>query len=152
MLMTGTKLLHVPYKGSAPAVADLVAGHVMSSFDSMQSTMPFIRTKRLRALGLAALKRSSAAPEIPTISEQGVTGFEVGSWYGLLAPANTPREIVTRLHAEIGVVMKQPEVIERLAGAGVEPAMMSPEEFAAYIESETARYAKVVKSSGARLD
>jgi tripartite-type tricarboxylate transporter receptor subunit TctC len=152
MLMTGTRLLHVPYKGSAPAVADLVAGHVMSSFDSMQSTMPFIRTKRLRALGLAALKRSSAAPEIPTISEQGVTGFEVGSWYGLLAPANTPREIVTRLHAEMVKALTTPEISASIKSVGTEPLGNTPEEFAAQIRNDLAKWGKVARAANMRVE
>ena len=149
MLMTGTKLLHVPYKGSAPAVADLVAGHVMSSFDSMQSTMPFIRSKRLRALGLAALKRSSAAPEIPTISEQG---FEVGSWYGLLAPANTPREIVTRLHAEMVKALATPEIRDSIKSVGTEPLGNTPDEFATQIRNDLAKWGKVARAANMRVE
>ncbi len=152
MLMTGVKLLHVPYKGSAPAVADLVAGHVMSSFDSMQSTMPFIRSKRLRALGLAALKRSSAAPDIPTISEQGVTGFEVGSWYGLLAPANTPREIVSRLNAVLVKALATPEIRDSIKSVGTEPIGNTPDEFAAQIRNDLAKWSKVARAANMRVE
>ena len=150
--VAGIKTMHVPYKGAGPAITDLLAGHLQFMFTTIPPALPQVKAGRLRALAVAGAKRSTLLPELPTTAEQGARGVEAASWNGILLPAGAPREIVIRLHAEIGVVMKQPEVIERLAGAGVEPAMMSPEEFAAYIESETARYAKVVKSSGARVD
>lgn len=151
-MMTGVKMLHVPYKGSVPAVTDLMAGHVMLSLDSMQSTMPLIRAKRLRALGIAAAKRSPAAPEIPTISEAGVPGFEVGSWYGLLAPANTPREIVARLHAELIKALGTPEVRERFESFGTEAVGNTPEEFAAQIRSDIVKWAKVARAANVRAE
>ena len=151
-IVAGIKTLHVPYKGAGPAITDLLAGHLQFMFTTIPPALPQVKAGRLRALAVAGAKRSALLPELPTTAEQGARGVEAASWNGILLPAGVPRDIITRLHAEIGVVMKQPEVIERLAGAGVEAAMMSPEEFAAYIESETARYAKVVKSSGARVD
>ena len=151
-IVAGIKTLHVPYKGAGPAITDLLAGHLQFMFTTIPPALPQVKAGRLRALAVAGAKRSALLPELPTTAEQGARGVEAASWNGILLPAGAPRDIITRLHAEIGVVMKQPEVIERLAGAGVEAAMMSPEEFAAYIESETARYAKVVKSSGARVD
>ncbi|MEI7681619.1 MAG: tripartite tricarboxylate transporter substrate binding protein [Betaproteobacteria bacterium] len=151
-IVAGIKTLHVPYKGAGPAITDLLAGHLQFMFTTIPPALPQVKAGRLRALAVAGAKRSALLPELPTTAEQGARGVEASSWNGILLPAGAPRDIITRLHAEIGVVMKQPEVIERLAGAGVEAAMMSPEEFAAYIESETARYAKVVKSSGARVD
>ena len=151
-IVAGIKTLHVPYKGAGPAITDLLAGHLQFMFTTIPPALPQVKAGRLRALAVAGAKRSALLPELPTTAEQGAHGVEAASWNGILLPAGAPRDIITRLHAEIGVVMKQPEVIERLAGAGVEAAMMSPEEFAAYIESETARYAKVVKSSGARVD
>ena len=151
-IVAGIKTLHVPYKGAGPAITDLLAGHLQFMFTTIPPALPQVKAGRLRALAVAGAKRSALLPELPTTAEQGARGVEAASWNGILLPAGAPRDIITRLHAEIGVVMKQPEVIERLAGAGVEVAMMSPEEFAAYIESETARYAKVVKSSGARVD
>ena len=150
--MAGVKMLHVPYKGSVPMVTDLVAGHVMMSFDSMQSVMPQIRVKRLRALGIAAAKRSPAAPDIPTISEAGLPGFELGSWYGLLAPANTPREIITRLHDELVKALAAPEVSERIKSFGAEPVGNTPEEFAAQIRSDIVKWAKVVRAANVRAD
>ncbi len=150
--MAGVKMLHVPYKGSVPMVTDLVAGHVMMSFDSMQSVMPQIRVKRLRALGIAAAKRSPAAPDIPTISEAGLPGFELGSWYGLLAPANTPREIITRLHDELVKALAAPEVSERIKSFGAEPVGNTPEEFAAQIRSDIVKWAKVARAANVRAD
>lgn len=151
-IVAGIKTLHVPYKGAGPAITDLLAGHLQFMFTTIPPALPQVKAGRLRALAVAGAKRSALLPELPTTAEQGARGVEAASWNGILLPAGAPRDIITRLHAEISLVMKQPEVIERLAGAGVEAAMMSPEEFAAYIESETARYAKVVKSSGARVD
>jgi tripartite-type tricarboxylate transporter receptor subunit TctC len=151
-IVTGIKTLHVPYKGAGPAITDLLAGHLQYMFTTVPPALPQVKAGRLRALAVASAKRSTLLPDLPTTAEQGARGVEAASWNGILLPAGAPREIITRLHAEIGAVMKQPEVIERLAGAGVEPAMMTPEEFAAYIESETARYAKVVKASGGKLD
>jgi tripartite-type tricarboxylate transporter receptor subunit TctC len=151
-MMAGVKLIHVPYKGSAPSVAALVSGEVMSSFDSMQSTMPFIRAHRLRVLGLGALKRSPAAPDIPTIAEAGVPGFEVGSWYALLAPANTPRDIVMKLHAEVVKALAVPEVNEHIRSSGAEPVGNTPEEFAAQIRSDIAKWAKVAQTAKIRAE
>lgn len=151
-LMAGVKLVHVPYKGSAPAVADLVAGHVMCSFDSMQSTMPFIRAQRLRALGLGALKRSPAAPDIPTIAESGLPGFEVGSWYGLLAPAHTPRDVVTRLHEELVKALALPEIRDRITSVGTEPLGNTPEEFAQQIRNDMAKWKKVAQAANIHVE
>lgn len=149
-MTTGVKLLHVPYKGSVPAIADLMAGHVMLIFDSMQSTMPQIRARRLRPLGLAAARRSPAAPEIPTIAEAGVPGFELVSWYALLAPANTPREIVARLHGEVVKALATPEVRERFLSFGTEPIGNTPEAFAAQIKSDVAKWQKVARTANIR--
>jgi len=151
-MMNGVKMLHVPYKGSVPAVSDLIAGHVMLIFDSMQSLMPQIRAKRLRALGIAAAKRSPAAPDIPTISEAGVPGFELASWYGLLAPANTPREIIAKLHAELIKALAAPEVRELIASFGTEPIGNTPEEFAAQIRSDIVKWAKVARTANVHAD
>jgi tripartite-type tricarboxylate transporter receptor subunit TctC len=150
--VAGLKTVHVPYKGAGPAVVDLLAGHLQFMFTTIPPALPHVKSGRLRALAVAGAKRSTLLPELPTTAEQGARGVEAASWNGVLVPAGTPRDIISRLYSEISVVMKLPEVTERLAAAGVEPALMTPEEFAAYIDSETARYAKVVKSSGARVD
>jgi tripartite-type tricarboxylate transporter receptor subunit TctC len=150
--VAGLKNVHVPYKGAAPALTDLLAGQVQFMFTTIPPALPHVKSGKLRALAVANAKRSSLLPDLPTTAENGAPGVEASSWNGVLAPAGTPREIIARLHAEIGTVMKLPGVSERLASAGVEPMLTTPEEFAAYIESETARYAKVVRSSGARVD
>jgi tripartite-type tricarboxylate transporter receptor subunit TctC len=150
--MAGIKMIHVPYKGSVPMVTDLIAGHVMLSLDSMQSIMPAIRDRRVRAIGLAAARRSPAAPDIPTMAESGLPGFEVGSWYGLLAPAGTPRDIITRLHAEVVKAVGSAEVRERFQSFGSEPLGSSPEEFAAQIKSDIAKWAQVAKTANVRAD
>ncbi len=149
-MLAGVKMIHVPYKGSVPMVTDLVAGHVMLSLDSVQSLMPVLRDGRVRAIGIAAAKRSPAAPDIPTIIESGLPGFEVGSWYGLLAPAGTPPEIIKRLHAEVVRALASSEVRERFQSFGSEPLGNSPDEFAAQIRSDIAKWAKVAKSANVR--
>ncbi len=150
--MTKTKFLHVPYKGGAPALAEQLAGQVMAYFGSMQSAMPQIQAKRLRALGVAALKRSPAAPDIPTIAEAGVPGFEIGGIFGLLAPASTPREIIVKLHAEIVRVVALPEFANGLKAVGTDPLGTTPEEFAAVIRSDMVKWAKVAREANIRAD
>jgi tripartite-type tricarboxylate transporter receptor subunit TctC len=151
-MLGGVKMVHVPYKGSVPMVTDLVAGHVMLSLDSMQSIMPVIRDRRVKAIGIAAAKRSPAAPDIPTMTESGLAGFEVGSWYGLLAPAGTPRDIITRLHAEVVKAVGSAEVRERFQSFGSEPLGSTPDEFAAQIKADIAKWAKVAKTANVRAD
>ena len=151
-MRAGIKMVHVPYKGSAPAVADLLAGQVMLMFDSMQSQMPQVRAKRLRALGLAAEKRSPAAPEVPTIAEAGLPGVLGGSWYGLLAPAGTPREVIARLHAELMRALADPEVRERFTSVGTEVVGNTPEEFAAQIRADIEKWGSVVRTAGIRAE
>ena len=151
-MLGGVKMVHVPYKGSVPMVTDLVAGHVMLSLDSMQSVMPVIRDRRVKAIGIAAAKRSPAAPDIPTMVESGLPGFEVGSWYGLLAPAGTPREIIVRLHAEVVKAVNSAEVKERFQSFGSDPLGNSPEEFAAQIKADIAKWGKVAKTANVRAD
>jgi tripartite-type tricarboxylate transporter receptor subunit TctC len=146
------KMVHVPYKGSAPAVADLLSGQVALMFDSMQSQMPHLRAKRLRALGLAAARRSAAAPEVPTLAEAGLAGVEGGSWYGLLAPAGTPREIVERLHAEVRKALAAPELRQRFESAGADPVGNTPAEFAAQIRADIEKWGTVVRSAGIRAE
>jgi len=150
--VAGLKNVHVPYKGAAPSLTDLLAGQVQFMFTTIPPALPHVKSGRLRALAVANAKRSSLLPDLPTTAENGAPGVEASSWNGVLVPAGTPRDIIARLHAGIGAVMKLPQVGERLARAGVEPMLITPEEFAVFIESETARYAKVVKSSGARVD
>ena len=150
--MAGVQLLHVPYKGSAPSLAAILGGEVMSSFDSMQSVMPHVRAGRLRALGLGAAKRSPAATDMPTISESGLAGFEVGSWYGLLAPAGTPKDIVAKLHAEVVKALAVSSIRERIVSTGTEPVGNTPEEFAAQIRSDLAKWRKVAAEAKISAD
>jgi tripartite-type tricarboxylate transporter receptor subunit TctC len=150
--MTGIKMVHVPYKGGGPVTIDLIAGRVMMYFDSTQNAMPNIRAQRLRALGVAALKRSPAAPEVPTISEAGVPGFEVSTVFGFFAPANTPREIVMKLNAEIRRVLALPDVSERMTSVGTEPRGNTPEEFAEWLRSDTVKWAKVAREANIRAE
>ena len=148
MMVTQVKLLHVPYKGSGAAMPDVIAGNVPIFFDTIASAVPQIRAGRLRPLGVSSLKRSPAIPEVPTIAESGLDGFEAGSWFGFFAPAKTPREIVTKLHDEIVKAMKPPEVQERLATLGLDPVGNTPAQFSEQIRRDLAKWSKVVKAAG----
>jgi tripartite-type tricarboxylate transporter receptor subunit TctC len=146
--MTGLKMVHVPYKGSAPAMVDLVGGQVGVMAATALTGIPHIRVGRLRALGVTGAKRTSAAPDVPTIAEAGVPGYEAVQWYGMVAPANTPREVITRLNREMVTILQTPDVKEKFAADGGDPAGTSPEEFGRYIKSETEKWQKVAKSAG----
>jgi tripartite-type tricarboxylate transporter receptor subunit TctC len=148
LVMAGLKMTHVPYKGSGPAAVDTVAGHVMLMAPNMLTALPYIRTNRLRAYGVTGAKRSPGATDIPTIAEAGVPGYEAVQWYGVLAPAGTPRTVIDRLHAETVKALQQKDVRDKLATDGAEPVGSTPEQFAAYIRSETEKWAKVVKAAG----
>ena len=150
--MAGLDMTHVPYKGSAPAVTDLLAGQLQLMFDNLASALPNVKAGRLRALAVTTLKRSPFVPELPTIAESGLPGFDVSTWFGVMAPAATPKPIIGKLHDEIVRILFLPEVKERLAAMGAEPAGNTPEQFGAFIGSEIVKYAKVVKDSGARVD
>jgi len=151
-MMTGIDIVHVPYKGAAPALVDLVGGHVMSMFDNLPSSMPHIRSGRLRALAVTTAQRYAALPDLPTVAEAGVPGYEASSWFGILGPAAMPREALARLNAEVNRAIRLPDVQERLAQEGAIVAPISPEEFGAFIRTEVAKWAKVVKASGAKAD
>jgi tripartite-type tricarboxylate transporter receptor subunit TctC len=151
-MTAGVEMVHVPYKGSAPASADLLAGQVMMMFDSMQAHMPHARAKRVRVLGIAAPRRSPAAPEVPTLAEAGLAGVEGGSWYGLLAPAGTPRDIVDRLNAEMRIALGSPEMKQRLESVGVDAVGNSPAEFAAQIRNDIEKWGRVVRGASVKTD
>jgi len=142
------KLVHVPYKGSGPAVTDLVGGQVQLMFANLVAALPQVKTARIRALAVTGHTRAAAAPELPTVSEAGVPGYVVTSWFGVLVPAATPREIVTRLNTELARTMSAPDVRERLASDGAEPQTGTPEQFGTFIRSEIAQWTKVVKDAG----
>jgi tripartite-type tricarboxylate transporter receptor subunit TctC len=150
--MAGIDINHVPYKGAPQAVTDVLAGQVGVMFNSIAPVLPHIRSGRVRALGIGSSKRSTVLPDIPTINESGVPGYEAVSWFGMLAPANTPSAIVTQLNKALMQVIHRPEIRKQLEGLGSEPLAGSPEEFGALMRRESARYAKVVKSSGAKVD
>ncbi|HXD50257.1 MAG TPA: tripartite tricarboxylate transporter substrate binding protein [Burkholderiales bacterium] len=151
-MMTGTKMVHVPYKGLSAATTDLLSGQVQVMFSSAVAMMPQVKAGRLRAIAMTGAKRSPAIPDVPTVAEAGVPGYEAGSWYGICAPAGTARPIVDQLSREIAVAVKSPDVIERLALEGVIPVGSTPEQFGAYIKRELAHVRDVVKASGATFE
>ena len=151
-VMTGTDMVHVPYKGAAPAMIDLIAGHVQVSFPTISGGLPHAQAGRLRALATTGAKRSLATPDLPTMIEAGVPGYVAVNWFGTVVPAKTPAAVVARLSQEIARVLRLPEVGERLLSQGMEPMSNAPEEFAAYIKSEMTKWAKVVKASGAKAE
>jgi hypothetical protein len=148
----GIQMQHVPYKGSGQAVIDLLAGQVQIMFSGMSSVMPHIKANKLRPLAVTGAQRSPATPDVPTIAEAGYPGFEASAWYGVLAPAGTPKPVVARLNAEILRALKVPEVKERLENVGFEIVGGTPEAFAAYIRSEIVKWTKVVKASGIKAE
>jgi tripartite-type tricarboxylate transporter receptor subunit TctC len=145
-------MVHVPYKGSAPAVTDLIAGQIDIMFDNMPSAIQHVRSGRLRPLAVTTAKRSPELPEVPTIAEAGVPGYEATSWFGMFAPASTPAPVVAKLNAALVKVLADPEVKKKLAEQGAEPYGEKPEQFAEFIRKETAKWSKVVKDSGASAD
>jgi len=148
----GLQATHAPYKGSAPALTDLVGGQTQFMTDTINSALPFIRDNRLRALAVTSLTRTSVLPEAPTLNETVMPKFEVGAWQGMLVPAKTPSDIVKRLNAEVMKALNSPEVKAKLAVQGAEPLGSTPEEYGQYIQSEIARWGQVVKLTGATLD
>ena len=151
-IMTGTQIVHVPYKGSPQGITDLIAGQVHLMFDNLTSISPHARSGKVRGLGVSSLKRSPIFPDIPTISEAGVPGYETNAWGGLVVPAATPRAIVVKLNAEVNQALQSPTLRERYAQIEAEPVGGTPEQFAAYARKETIKWAEVVKKSGAKLD
>jgi tripartite-type tricarboxylate transporter receptor subunit TctC len=149
--LANIKLTHVPYKGSPQAVTDLVAGNVQLGIPTMPAALPFIRTGRVKVLGVTTAKRASNLPDVPTLNEAGVKGYEAALWTGLLAPAGTPGPIVSRLNGEIGKIVELKDVQDALARQGAEAQTSTPQEFAVFLKSEHAKWARVVKESGIRI-
>jgi tripartite-type tricarboxylate transporter receptor subunit TctC len=145
-------LVHVPYKGAAPALADLVGGQVPMMFDNLASALPQVRAGKVRALAVTTASRSAFLPDLPTMQEAGVAGFDISTWFGVFAPGALPAPVLDRLHREIVRILQVPEVRERLASFGSEPVGNTPAQFAAFIQAEQARYARIVRDSGARAD
>lgn len=150
--MAGVDLLHVPYKGSAPAVTDLMGGQVHIMFDSLSSAKPYVESGKLKALAVTASKRSTVFPNVPTIAESGIPGYELSGWYAVFAPANTPKPIVDRLNAELIKALKQPKVRARFAQIGAEPVGSSPQALALTLKTETARWAGIVRERNIKAD
>jgi tripartite-type tricarboxylate transporter receptor subunit TctC len=150
--MTGIRLEHVPYKGVGPALVDVVGGQVQVFFSNSAPAMPHIKSGRLRALGTSGAKRAAVAPDIPTVAEAGVPGFEASAWFGLLAPARTPRAVVDRINAEVNKFMRTREVQERIHALGAEVLLSTPEEYAQIIDADIRRWGKLVRDLGLRAD
>jgi tripartite-type tricarboxylate transporter receptor subunit TctC len=150
--MTKTYMLHIPYKGSAPVVTDLIAGQVDVMFDNMPNVIGHVRAGKMKALAVTTAQRSPQAPEIPTVAEAGVPGYEQTAWFGVLAPAGTPREIIGRLNTEIVKLLNSADVKERFAKQGVEVRTSTPEQFATFLRSEVDRWGKVIREAGIKSD
>jgi tripartite-type tricarboxylate transporter receptor subunit TctC len=150
--LASVRMQHVPYKGAAPATVDLLAGHVSIMFNNMVSAVPHVRTGRLRALGLADEQRSPALPDVPTMTEAGMPGHVASGWNSMYAPAGTPRDIIDRVQREVAAALRHADVRARLAALGLDPVGSTPEQLAAMLSLEIAKWAKVVKASGARID
>jgi tripartite-type tricarboxylate transporter receptor subunit TctC len=150
--MTGTDIVHVPYKGGAPMLADLMSGQIQMSIETSGSAAPFVRSGKVRALAVSTAKRSAAFPDLPTMAEAGVPGYEVTTWYGLVAPVGTPADIINKIRDQVVAALQTPEIRKRLDDIGAEPGGMAPAQFAAFIASETAKWGKVIKDSGATID
>jgi tripartite-type tricarboxylate transporter receptor subunit TctC len=148
--MAGVEAVHVPYKGGAPAVADLVAGRLSLMMANLTTAQPHIRAGRLRGLGIGTSKRSTLFPDLPTIAESGVPGYEANNWNGVVAPARTPKAIIERLHREVAAILKESAVAERMAKSALEPIGDTPNEFSRYLKSESDKWGKLVKSAGIR--
>jgi tripartite-type tricarboxylate transporter receptor subunit TctC len=150
--LAGVKTVHVPYKGRQFAIPDLLGGTITMMFDNMPSALPVVREGKLRAIGVTSSRRSPSAPEIPTIAEQGLPGFEATSWFAVFAPSGTPRPTLERLHAEIVRIFNLPDVQQKMRTLGLDPILGGPDELARYQQAEIVKWAKVVKDSGAKAE
>jgi tripartite-type tricarboxylate transporter receptor subunit TctC len=150
--LTGVRLTHIPYKGSAPAMLDLMGGRVNVMFDNAPNVLSHVRAGKLKALAVTTARRSALAPEVPSLAEAGVPGYDVEVWFGVVAPAATPKEIIARLNAEIQRILALPDVKGRFAQVGVRTIGGSPEQFAAYLREQTEKWGKVARDAGVRVD
>jgi tripartite-type tricarboxylate transporter receptor subunit TctC len=150
--LTGADLVHIPYKGSAPAVIGLLGGQVDVMFDNAPNVLPQVKAGKLRALAVSTGKRSPIVPELPTVSEAGVPGFDVEVWFGIVAPAGAPDDVVAKLNTEINRILHLPDVVAGFQGQGVEAVGGTPEQFAAHLRGQITKWAKVVKDTGVHLD
>jgi tripartite-type tricarboxylate transporter receptor subunit TctC len=151
-IMAGVDILHIPYKGAAPAMIDVIGGRTQMAFGSIPSTITHLRSGKLRAVGVGAAQRNGLLPDVPTVSESGLPGYEAANWIGIVAPAGTPAPIVERLHKEISLMQESPETLKQFANEGADVIRMSPAEFGAFIASETAKWGRVVKQAGIKAE
>ena len=150
--ITGIDIVHIPYKGATPALADLLGGQTSLVLSSIVPAQPFVKTGKLRGLAVTGRTRTPALPEVPTMAESGLPGFEAMAWFGVLAPAGTPQAIVSRLNGEIAKILQKPEIKDQFAGFGSEPGRGTPEEFAAYIRTEIGKWGKVIRDAGIKAE
>ncbi|MGH8104545.1 MAG: tripartite tricarboxylate transporter substrate-binding protein, partial [bacterium] len=144
----GVDILHIPYKGVAPAMVDVISGQVAINFPSILTALPHVRSGRVRALAVTGASRTRAAPELPTMQEAGIKGYESATWYGIVAPAGTPQDIVTKLSAEVAAILRQSETHERLSKDGADPVGSTPKEFGRFMQSEIDKWRKVIRAAG----
>jgi len=145
--MAGVKMVHIPYKGNAPALTDLVGGHVDLVYNGLTSALPFIKSGRLRALAVTSLNRAGALPDVPTLDESGLKGFQAVAWNGLTAPARTPKDVVAKVNADVVKIVKSPELIERLKADGSDPVGSTTAEYAAFLRDEIVKWRKVIAAA-----
>ena len=148
--MAGVKMVHIPYKGNAPALTDLIGGHVDVVFNGLTSAMPFIKSGKLRALAVTSLARAGALPDMPTLDELGLKGFQAVAWNGLTAPARTPKDVIGKINSDLLKVIRSPELVERLKAEGSDPVGNSPAEYSAFLRDEISKWAKVIKFAGVK--
>jgi tripartite-type tricarboxylate transporter receptor subunit TctC len=150
--MAGVRMVHIPYKGVGPAMIELLSGEVATAITSIPPALPHVKAGKLRALGVSSARRFKFLPEVPTISEDGLPGYEVSVWYGVMMPAGTPKEIITRVNADIVRILAQPDMNERLSAEAGEVVAGTPEAFGAFIRAEIAKWTKVVAETGVKID
>ena len=150
--MAGVEMVHIPYKGAGAATAAVVAGQVQLLFTSTGAAMPHIKSGRLRALGVTTAKRSPALPDVPTVAETGLAGFQVDGWYALVAPARTPKNVIERIYRDTSTVLKQPDIVARIEAVGLEPAGISPQEFGNYIRAELRKWGTLIREAGIKAE
>ena len=150
--MAGINIVHLPYRGAAPAMNDLIAGHIPMMFDNIPAVLPQVQARSIKAIAVAGAKRSAALPDMPTVAESGVPGFEASAWFGLVAPAKTPAPVLAKLESEVDAILKMPDVQKRFTELGAEPANISGAAFGRFLADETAKWTKIIQSSGATIN